>query len=539
MALNSAKTLFFLAGCGALTALGGHAARASSAPIEIDEYQVDGNTVLPDTDIEASVYPYLGPGKHGSDIDAARAALQKLYQDRGYQTVQVVLANPVPEDGVVHLRVVELTVGRLRVVGSHYYALSEIRAEAPSVKEGVVPNFHALRGDLVTLNRLMPDRTVTPAVKAGHLPGTVDVDLLVKDEPPMHVEAEVNNQRTVSTSELRTGGTVSYENLWQQGHRLSLSVQTAPLRTQDSRVVSATYLARILGTPYSLQVTGSQSDSDVSVSSVTVAGGTTAIGNGTTVGVRGIIDLPGSDRVSHSAEAGIDFKHTRNKTLFGDPTTGTNSSVPVTYFPATASYTLNLRESAATDSTTVSLNLAPARAGSSGVIIDDNRYKARGQNFFVRLSAERDQDLPRGFGINLRAAGQLADQPLMTGEQFSLGGIQSVRGYYESEKLVDNGISGSLELVSPPIQKDISFLSLGDRVDTLRLIAFLDGGRGVLLSPPPQQHASFALASTGLGGNIRLFQHVDGSLYWARPLLATTDTPAGTQLFLFTVSTEY
>src|SRR5690606_13799547 len=57
--------------------------------VNINEYIVRGNTVLEARDIEKAVYPYLGPDRTLADIEAAREALQAVYQERGYQSVYV------------------------------------------------------------------------------------------------------------------------------------------------------------------------------------------------------------------------------------------------------------------------------------------------------------------------------------------------------------------------------------------------------------------------------------------------------------------
>ncbi|MEI9898610.1 MAG: hypothetical protein WDN28_33330 [Chthoniobacter sp.] len=88
--------------------------------------------------------------------------------------------------GVVFLEVVETKVGRLRVKGSRYYSLDAVRKGAPSIAPGNVPNFNDLTREMVGLNQ-WPDRRVTvtsDSIRPGVEPGTVDIDLMVKDTFP-------------------------------------------------------------------------------------------------------------------------------------------------------------------------------------------------------------------------------------------------------------------------------------------------------------------------------------------------------------------
>ena len=62
---------------------------------------------------------------------------------------------------------------RVRVVGSHYYLPSTIRQQLPALSAGQVPNLQEAQTELNEINRL-PDRRVTPTLKPGQTPGTID-----------------------------------------------------------------------------------------------------------------------------------------------------------------------------------------------------------------------------------------------------------------------------------------------------------------------------------------------------------------------------
>ena len=58
-------------------------------PMYIREYRVRGvkSGVVGNAEIGEAVYPFLGPGQMPADVDRARAAVEKLYHDKGYQAV--------------------------------------------------------------------------------------------------------------------------------------------------------------------------------------------------------------------------------------------------------------------------------------------------------------------------------------------------------------------------------------------------------------------------------------------------------------------
>src|ERR1700750_2480677 len=187
---------------------------AATQRFDIDDFAIQGAETLPQIDIEEAVYPFLGPNKTAADVEKARAALEKAYHDKGLQTVSVSVPQQNAQGKVITLKVTELKVGRLRVKNARYYDLTKIADKAKSLKEGTVPNFNDVTKDIVALNQ-WPDRKVTPAVRAGVVPGTVDVDLNVEDTAPIHASAEINNRQSPSTTPERFVGTVHYDNLWQ------------------------------------------------------------------------------------------------------------------------------------------------------------------------------------------------------------------------------------------------------------------------------------------------------------------------------------
>ena len=92
--------------------LGSPAGAQAQPRFDILEYEVLGNSLLPDLAIEQAVTPYLGEGRALGDVDAARAALLQRYQDAGYLSVQVLIPEQKVDGGVVRLQVVEAPVHR-------------------------------------------------------------------------------------------------------------------------------------------------------------------------------------------------------------------------------------------------------------------------------------------------------------------------------------------------------------------------------------------------------------------------------------------
>jgi len=478
----------------------------------IRQYRVVGAHHLSKTEIEAAVYPFLGPDRGPQDVEQARTALEKTYQAKGFQTVSVIVPPQQATRGIVVLKVVENTVGRLRVHGSRYYSLSKIKQGAPSLAEGSVPNFDEVTRDIVSLNR-WPDRRVTPSLKAGVVPGTVDVDLTVADTFPLHGSVELNNRYSADTSPLRVNASLSYNNLWQLGHSIGGSVQLSPENLDDARVYSGYYVVRFPNSNWpTLLVQGVKQNSNVST-----LGAAAVAGNGEIVGARAIITFPQLTDFYHSLTVGIDYKHfLQDVTVAGEIV-----HTPVTYYPLSANYTATWSKKNSITSADIGLTFQISGLGSTIEEFDFNRFKA-GDNFiYLRSDLSHQHDLPLDFQVFGRIQGQVSDQPLVNSEQFAGGGLTSVRGYLEAETLGDDGFIGTVELRSPSL-----LAALGRDANEWRFYIFADGGYLTLIDPLPEQDSVFALASVGAGTRLRFKNHFNGSLDAAVPFIGQIQTAA-------------
>lgn len=93
---------------------------------------------------------------------------------------------------------------------------------------------------------------------------------------------------------------------------------------------------------------------------------------------------------------------------------------------------------------TGTVGLDGTRSDVPGLASPDENFKVvLGQLSFARRLNSK------GLEIRARVAGQYADGILYSGERFSVGGENSVRGYRENLLLADTGVFGSIELAQP------------------------------------------------------------------------------------------
>jgi len=510
-----------------MAATGGSESTATVGPmIYIKEYRIQGVRQLSPLAIEEAVYPFLGPDRTRDDVEMARAALEKTYRDNGYQTVSVQVPPQEPKDGIVLLQVVEAEVGRLRVKGARYVSPEKIKAHATSLAEGKVINFNEVPGDIAGLNQL-PGRQVTPSLRAGVEPGTVDVDLEVKDRPPIHASVELNNRSGPQTRPLRLNGAISDDNLWQLGHTAGLNFQVSPQDTRQVRVFSGYYLARFEGTDQpSLMLQGSKQDSNVST-----LGNAAVIGRNETLGLRVIVPLPSDQHYFQSVSAGLDYKHLYQRVhLAGD---GGDVKTPATYYPLSASYSATVLNGKNKTEINAEVDFHLRGMGSAVVELDASRYHADGGFIYFRGDLAHTQELPLGLQAYGKIQGQIANQPLLSLEQFTGGGLGTVRGYLEGEASGDNGLIGTFELRSPNLANWLG------KTGEWRLYGFLDGGTLTVIDALPAQKDHFWLASYGFGTRFSLWEHFSGSLDVGIPFYKQGETKPHEARLSFRAGLEY
>lgn len=489
---------------------------------DVFEYEIEGNTVLPVIAVERAVTPHLGPKRTVADVEGARAALEKAYQDAGYVTVFVDLPEQEVLDGVVRLRVLEGKVSRLKVTESRYFDQGRIRNVVSELADGKVPNFNVVQAQLAEVNRT-EERRVQPILRPGPVPGTVEAELKVSDQLPMSFSVELNNRQVQFTDPLRLQVTGTYSNLFQADHSLSFIGIVTPQDTSQSKALGLNYQVPLAGGD------AWQASLLVSDSFVQPIGGSNVVGKGFNLSLKRLWALPQSPGVFHTLSVGVDYKNTRERITAGD---ASSLASPLRYMPLGLDYTAILQRGEST--TMVQLSGTFALRGVLRREVDCvgpedqfgcKREEGDGSFAAIKLDLAHTHPLWWGMDARWRLGAQASNQPLVGAEQFSIGGVDSVRGYYEAELLGDAGVRAGLELSSPNWGGGPQG-SWRAALTELRLHGYLEAGQ-VRVQNPSADDAPITLAGAGLGLSLKLWQTLSARLDVAWPLKATTATRKG------------
>jgi hemolysin activation/secretion protein len=512
--------------CVGFTGLSQASTKENTDPkFNVWEYVVDGNSLLGRGDIERTVYQFLGPDKSIEDIEKARSALEKTYHAKGFPTVFVDIPEQNVKGGVVVLNVTEGKVGRLRVSGSKYHSLKKIKQQVPALARGEVPYLPEVQQQMEDLNRRSSDRRVTPVLRAGKTPGTLEVDLKVKDELPLHGSFELNGRNSANTTRTRAVANLRYDNLWQKQHSASLTYQTSPEDTDEVQVWALTY-ARPIGEGHNrLAVYGVNSESNVAS-----VGSTNVIGNGKIVGVRAIFPFEATRNYNHSVSLGVDYKKFDESVLLGADTIDT----PISYLPWTARYDGTFSGEDYQFRFNVTGTWHFRDVGADDAEFTNKRIFAKSSFAHLRVNASYTHFFESGYRLMGNIKTQVASDPLISNEQFGAGGADSVRGYYESQVLGDHGIVGSLEVQTPHLAKAAS-----SWLQELRALAFVDAAQLRVEDALAGQEDRFNLASAGIGMRLRAWKHFVSALDLAWPFRDQGDVRGGEKRLHFRLAYEF
>src|SRR3984885_10911606 len=166
-----------------------HAAVQPGAPLgssEITRFEVEGDTLLGPRRVQAAEAGFTGKARDFSAVEQAMAALEGAYHKRGLGLVKVILPEQELNAGVVHLKVVETRIGKVRVVGNTTHSEANIRRSLPEVTQNAIINTEVLSAQLRVANE-NPSKKVNLEMQSSDQPGVIDAVAKVTDTRPWSV----------------------------------------------------------------------------------------------------------------------------------------------------------------------------------------------------------------------------------------------------------------------------------------------------------------------------------------------------------------
>jgi hemolysin activation/secretion protein len=429
--------------------------------------------------------------------------------------VQVLLPEQDITQGVVRLRVVESRVGKVVVEGNTVFGTDNVRRSLPSVKEGDRPNSREIAREL-QLTAEHATKQTTVMLRAGASEDQVDVAVKVVDDKPWRAFLTLDNTGTSATGQYRTGIGYQHSNLFDRDHTLTAQYVTSPTQASKVSIYGLGYRIPFYDRHSSLDLVAGYSD----VNSGTVQGLFTVAGSGTIAGAHWNFYPARWGDVEQKLTLGLDYRAFQNQVLFQ----GQGIVPDITVHPVSATYFGVVRgaESELTFNAGLAANIP---GGNDGTEADFQRSRSTATSHYalLRYGFTYLRQLAGGWQARALFNGQYTGNALVSGEQFGLGGADSVRGYMLREVVNDRGYTGQLELYTPDLS---SRFGLSDSYKT-RLLAFYDFGSVTRNHALPGEAPGDAIASAGMGARVGYGKSLSVRLDVARIMEPTANRLAG------------
>lgn len=477
--------------------------QAADTHFTLSTVTIDGATVYTATDFAPLYQPMLGHDVTIADIYRLRDAITAKYRAAGYILSQAIVPPQKIEGGVVHIQIVEGSIGAVTIEGdARNTAL--VSTMADRIKRSSPLNARDLERYTLLIDDL-PGVSVSTILKpSAGTRGSADLVVTISRKVVEGIASSDNRgSQAIGPLEFATG--LSLNSVLGLNEQASvLFATTAP--TRELRHVSGKYAQVLNPEGLRLDLAGSYSRSQPGGSLQALD----AQGFGTILSVA--LSEPIMRSRSKTLRIGASFTYQNSRTdllgfLFSEDR--------VRYATARVSYDFS------------DLALGNAYPAANLVQVEINHgfdmlgathtgsptlSRVNGHSDFTTFAGEvsRVQRLGPQFSVAISSSGQFAFEPLLSSQQFGLGGRRFGRGYEPSELTGDNGLAVSIE---PRFDLPHGALPFG-----VQLYAFYEAGTVWAKAPLAGQPGHELLSSTGGGVRLSIASHVSADFELAKPL---------------------
>jgi len=448
-------------------------------PITIIE--VIGDNPLDASTTDSILAPFIKQQQSINGLLQATKTLETAIREKGYAFHRVVLPPQTLDKGTVQLNVIVFRLGQISVKGGVFYSAQNILASLPHLKTGATINTRQLGWELNFVNN-QPFKDLEVNFRQGAQDQEIDATVRVKDRNPVGFYAVLSNTGSRDSGRSRFSLIYQNANLWDLDHSLVASYTTSPEKTADVEQYGLSYSIPLY--LWRSHISFFLSSSDVNTG--TVAETLDISGSGDIFGATYSQTLSNIGKYQHELQLGITDKFFENDIRFN----GLQIGVDVRSRPLSLRYQghLDVDWGKSTFYLEVLHNLTSGRRNSRDSY-EVSRTGAKPNWDIARVGGSLEHRLPNNWLFRLNATGQYSNEPLISGEQFGVGGAKSVRGYEERELSGDSGYNLRLELWGQTGLK------------TLFLYGFFDHGRIFIKETQPDENDDHDISSLGLGLN--------------------------------------
>ncbi len=490
-----------------------HAADAGEK-IHVAGYEIIGNEAIETDELLEYLADYQDKDYTLAELKGVAGKITALYQEEGYILAKAYIPKQEIVDGMVTIAVSEGELGFIEVTDNKYYTTSYVRGwfshlKREAVREQDIERAILLANETSALN-------VTTAFRRGKKPGTSDLIIKVEDSYPLNLDLEYNNYGNPLISRNKMGVNLQTAMSLVSGSELNVRAMIgdeftdtfyghidiqSPIGFHGARW-GFRYLYADYFVGSELEILGIEGESQI---------------------LGGYVKYPflRSKRHNLSTTVGFDYKHMFQKVA---GTQDSNDDLSIGYLRLDYDSIDRFFGERLPAKNYISLSYSHGFQDVFGSIEekddDSSNFGASGKFDRFNLDVVRVQKLWKDIMLLVRGSGQYTSDILTSGEKFSIGGANTVRGHRLSEFVGEKGYMVSAEAsTSYPFIWLKNILFLGKKISdedvkkTIRAVAFGDHG-GVFLrdyaeNPQIGKCRNCYITSVGLGTRVYLFDRLD------------------------------
>ncbi len=485
--------------------------------IYIKEFRFTGNTAVTTPAFQAVAAPYKGRMVRFSELQTLRQLLTRLYVDAGYITSGFILPEQEVIDGVVEFQAVEGALTEISITGNRRLKTAYIKGRlAPGITVPV--NVNALQEQVRILHENPRIRRIDAVLQPGVRRGESRLVVRVTEARPYQLSLSVQNDRPPSVGSVRGMVRAAHNNLTGFGDSISFTYGIAegvddidahyefPINTRDT-TIALNYersASAILEAPYDeLDI---ESDSETFALAVTHPVFRNPLNELT-------LSLTAARRRSDTSISGRPYS-------FAPGVQDGKSEVTVLRFTQAYSRRSETFVTAVRSVFSFGVDALSPTINESG---PDGRFITWLGQSQVAYLLESFRNTRLIWRISL----QLSQDPLLPMEKFSIGGMQSVRGYRVNRMVRDNGLSTAFEAQVPLFRLPFPGISRANDPSLLYFAPFFDWGWAENTDYPIPGPRTISSAGAGLLWEPA--ESLSATLFWGYPFREFDDTETDLQ----------
>jgi len=492
----------------------GAPAGADKITFKLERLDITGATVYSGAALEALYAGQVGNTISLADVYAIANELMLQYREDGFVLTQVVVPPQTIDGGVAKIQVVEGYIDQIQVQNVNESAsidMNNIQSYANQISTGGPLNLRDLERELLIINDLPGVSARSVLSPSANKVGAADLTILV-DYDPFDGQVSIDNFGSRYLGPVQVGAAGTMNSFLGLNEAITVQTVMAPEDWYELAFGSLSYEQPIGPYGTKLRLTGSVTDTEPGYDLERFD----VRGQSQYLGIQASHPFIRSRSENLAGRLILDWRKVKSSNNIEDTRKDRISAVRAGMKYDFIDRLLGVGANTMDVELSQGLNILGASEEGDGRL---SRALADPQFTKIEAELQRLQRVTSAVNILLAARGQLANDALLSSEEFSVGGIGYGRGYEPSEVVGDEGIAGKIELQwKEPVRLDQTY------VDSYQLYSFYDIGRVWNDDATTSSQKRNSIASVGVGARFDLPMDMEAGLAVALPMTREVST---------------